>query len=86
MSSITAAEDVTGGDIEGGEQRRRSMPLVVVAAPLGLPERKRQERLGTIECLHLALLVDAQHQGMSGRAHIEADNVAHFVDEQRIGR
>ena len=78
MSSITAAEDVTGGDIEGGEQRRRAMPPVVVVAPLSLPERERQERLGTVERLHLALLVEAQHQGMIGRAHIETDNVAHL--------
>ena len=85
MPSAAAAGHVTGGDIEGGEQGRRAMTLVVMAAPLGLADRERQERLGAIERLHLAFLVDAQNQGVIGRAHVEPDDIAHLVDDQWIG-
>jgi transposase len=53
MSSVAAAEHVAGGDIKRGEQRRRAVALVVVAASLGLAERERQQRLGAIERLDL---------------------------------
>jgi hypothetical protein len=36
--------------------------------------------------LNLALFVDAEHDGPVGRAQIEPDDVAHLLDEERIGR
>ena len=40
---------------------------------------------GSDRAPHLAFFIDAQHQGMVWRAHIEADDVAHLVDKQWIG-
>jgi hypothetical protein len=34
--------------------------------------------------LNLAFLVHAQHQGAVGRVEVEADDIANFVDEQRV--
>jgi len=62
------------------------MPLVVVSATLGLAGPHGQERLGAVQRLDLALLVDAEHQGAIGRVEIELDDVAHLLDEQRVGR
>jgi hypothetical protein len=42
--------------------------------------------LRSVERLDLALLVDAQHEGAVGRRHVEPDDVAHLVHEQRIAR
>ncbi len=39
-----------------------------------------------VERLDLALLVHAQHERPIGRVEIKTDDVAHFVDEQRVGR
>ena len=36
--------------------------------------------------MDLGLLVDAEHQGALGRVEVEADDVAHFLDEERVGR
>jgi len=41
---------------------------------------------GPVEGLNLALFVDAQHQGAIRRRQVEADDVAHFVDEERVAR
>src|ERR1700756_3000539 len=85
MASIALADNLAGGDIEGGEQRRRSMALVIMAAPRRLARAHRQYRLAAVERLDLGLLVHTQHDGMRGRGDIEPDDVAYLGDEVRIG-
>ena len=60
------------------------MALIVVGAPLGDARGQRQERLRAIQRLDLALLVDAQHQGLQRRVQVQPHDVAHLLDEQRI--
>ena len=62
------------------------MTGVVMGAPLDLTRSHRQQRLGAVERLDLRLLVDAQHQSPLWRRQVEADDVAHLLDEQRIVR
>ena len=47
--------------VEGGKQRGRAVPLVVVGHGAGAPLLHRQAGLGAVERLDLALLVDRQH-------------------------
>ena len=75
------ADDLAHLHVECGEQRRRAMALVIVGAPLDLAGAHRQQRLGAVERLDLALLVDAQHQRALRRIEVEADDVAHLLDE-----
>ena len=83
--SLEASSDhLAGGNIEGGEERRRAMPLIVVSAPFSLTWPHRQERLCPIERLDLALFIDAQHQSALGRVEIKPDNVPHLLDEKRV--
>src|SRR5512147_2294202 len=49
------ADDGSGFRVEGGEQRRRPMPLVIMGPSLGLPRPHRQQRLGPIQGLDLRL-------------------------------
>ena len=72
--------------IERGEQRNRAAAFVVVGAPIDLAVTQRQQRLCAVEGLDLIFLVNAEKQGALGRAEVEADDVAHLVDERRIGR
>src|SRR5690606_31848962 len=46
----------------------------------------RQQRLRAIERLNLEFLIDAEDDGTLGRRQVEADNIAHLLHEQRIGR
>ena len=72
--------------VKSGEQRRRSISPIIVRLAFGQTRPQRQDGLRAVERLNLALLIYAQHQGMIGRVHIQAHNVAHFFDQQRIGR
>ncbi len=61
------------------------MAHVVVRDAFDVPQPHRQHRLGTLQGLYLALLVHTQHQRMIRRIQIQADDVAHLLDEERIG-
>src|SRR6266536_2651650 len=60
--------------------------LVVVAAPLRLTGPQGQQRLGAVQRLNLALLVHAEDQSVIRRVHIQAHDIAHFLEEQRVRR
>jgi hypothetical protein len=40
-----------------------------------------QQRWSSIQSLHLAFLVDAEHQGFVGRVPVKADDIVEFFDE-----
>ena len=61
------------------------MPLIIVRTPLGLSGPHRQQGLRAVERLHLAFLIDTQHDSALGRRQVEPDDIAHFLYEQRIG-
>ena len=69
---------VPSSTFERGEQRGRAVPLVVMRHRAGAALLHRQSRLGAVERLDLALLVDRQHDGMRRRIDIEADDVLNF--------
>ena len=80
-----AANDGAVEDIEGGEQCRRAMTLVVVGHRPGAALLHWQAGLGAVERLDLAFFIDREDDGMGGRIDIEADDVAQLVDEARVG-
>ena len=75
VSAVTAAMTC--------EECRCAVALVVVGAPLDLAGTHRQKRLRSIKGLYLALFIDADDQRLLGRIEIEADDVAHLLDERR---
>src|SRR6185437_6788360 len=67
VTLVTFADDES--DIECGEQRSRTVPHVAVRATFGYTRHHRQDRLLAIECLDLALLIDAEDDGAVGRRY-----------------
>ena len=53
------ADDVASGLVQGREERRRPVALVLGRAPRGLPRTQRQHRLGAVQRLDLRFLVHA---------------------------
>ncbi len=82
----TAADHRPVEHAEGGEQGGGAVALVVVRHGLAAPGLDRQPRLGAIERLDLAFLVEREHHGMRRRIEIEVDNVGEFGREGRIAR
>lgn len=72
------------GDVERGEQTGDPVTGVVLGAPFGHAGHHRQDRLGPVEGLDLALLVDTEHDGPLGRVVVQADDVNDLFDEQRV--
>ena len=86
MARPALGEDGAVEQVEGREQRGGAVTTIVVRHALDVAEAHGEERLGAIEGLHLAFLVDAQDQRLVRRVEIEPDHVAQFLDEERVGR
>jgi len=56
--------------VQRREQGRGSMALVIMGLPFGDSWAQRQNRLGAIQSLNLALFVHAQHQGLLWRVQV----------------
>lgn len=85
MAWLASGDDRAVEHVERGKQRSGAVPIVVVGHALDVAQPHRQHRLGALQCLHLALLVHAQHQRLVRRIEIEPDDVAHLLDEERVG-
>src|ERR1700682_2576998 len=59
------------------------MPRRILPPGSALARLQRQARLGPIESLNLALLVDGDDHGVSWRVHVETDDVLDLLGEFR---
>ena len=85
MPGFALRQDLARGDIQGGKQGGSPVANVVVGHPFEVAKANRQERLRSLERLHLALLIDTEHQGLVRRIEIQTDDVMHLVHEEGIG-
>lgn len=84
MACLALGDDFTVSDIECREQRGGAMTHVVVGDPLDVAESHGQHGLSSVERLNLTFLVDAQHHSMIGWIQVQADDVAHLLDEEGV--
>src|SRR5271167_408709 len=84
MALHTSADDLAFEHVEGSEQRRCSVTLVVVGHCAGTAFLHRQAGLGAIEGLDLRLLIDREDDGMGERMDLEPDHIAQLFDELRV--
>ena len=73
-------------DVQSGEKRRGSIAFVVVGHGAETPLLHGQSRLGAVQRLDLAFLIDGQDDGVGGRIDIQPNDIAQFADEVRIVR
>ncbi len=67
VQMIALSQHLAGQHVQGREQGGSAVPLVIVSDTLDVTEAQRQQRLGALQRLHLALLIHAQHQGIVRR-------------------
>ena len=84
MALLALGDELSGGDVEGGEQGGGAVTDVILGDPFDVAQPHRQHRLDVVECLDLGFLVDTQHDGVVGRVEIEADDIAHLLDEEGV--
>jgi len=66
---------------EGRKQRGSAVAFVVVRHSPAAALLQRKARLGAVECLDLAFLVDAQDKGLVWRIEIQPNDVVELLDE-----
>lgn len=78
---LALCEHPAVGDVERCKQCGCAVPDITVGDALDIAEPKRQNWLGTFECLNLALFVDAENHRMIRRIEVEPNNVLYLVDK-----
>ena len=73
--AVALADDGAVQHTQGGEQRRRPVPRVVMRERPAAAFLHREPWLGAVQRLNLTLLVYAQHHGFFGRIHVQPDDV-----------
>jgi hypothetical protein len=86
VPGLALADHLTGGHVQGGEQRGGAVADVVMGDALDVTEAHGQQRLSPVQGLDLRLLVDSEHQRLVRWIQIEADDVADLLHEERILR
>ena len=86
VAMLAFGHDRAGGDVQGGEQRRGAVADVVVGHPFNVAQPHGQHRLCAVQRLHLAFLIDAEHQCLIRRVEIQPHNVPDLLGEIRIRR
>ncbi|SAK73917.1 hypothetical protein AWB83_03673 [Caballeronia ptereochthonis] len=81
MTPVHLADHFASDNVQRSKERGRTVTHVVVSASLGNAWGQRQYGLRAVQCLYLALLVNAQHHRLERRIQVQADNIAHLVDE-----
>ena len=84
MARHAAADDLAFEHAERGEQGRRAMAFAVVREGCAFPPLQRKTRLGPVERLDLAFLVDGDHCRVAGRVHVETDDILKLGGEVGI--
>lgn len=77
-----APDDGSVENVEGGKQGGRAVAFIVMGHRAGAPRLERQARLGPVERLDLAFLVDRQDNGAGRRRDIKADDIVKFLGER----
>ncbi len=85
VARLALGQDLAGGNVQGGEEGGGAVADIAMRHAFDVAQSEGQEGLGALQGLGLALLVDAQDQGMVGRVEIEPDDVADLLDEEGIG-
>src|SRR3977135_2273653 len=80
-----SADDGAVEDVESSEQRGRTVTFVVMGHRSSTARLHWQTRLGAVERLDWALLIDREDDCMGWRIDIKADDVAQLVDKLRVG-
>src|SRR5579863_2974243 len=84
MALHALAEDLALKDIESRKQGSYAMPLVIVGHGAGAAVLHRQPRLGAVQRLNLAFLVDRQHDSVVGRIDVETHDLLELGGKSRI--
>ena len=85
MPRLALGEHLAGGHVEGGEEGGGAVTDVAMRDAFDVSEPKGQQRLGSLQRLGLALLIDAEHHRVVGWVEVESDDIVDLLDEERIG-
>ncbi len=86
MPPMTLTDHYARLHVQGGNQRRRPVTLVIVTSALRLARAHGQQRLRPVQGLNLGLLVNTQNQRPVRGIQVKPYDIPYLVNEQRVFR
>ena len=86
MPRLAGSDDFALRRVDGGEQRGRAVPLVVVGHRAAAATMNRQTLLCAVPGLNLGLLVATEHERMCGWVQVQAHDIPQLLRKVRIIR
>ena len=71
MPWLALGDDLAGGHVQGGKEVGGTVTDVAMRDAFDVSEPEGQERLGSLQRLSLAFLVDAEHHRVVGRVEVD---------------
>src|SRR5216110_12435 len=84
MTLVAVSQDAAGGGVVGRKQGQRAVAYIIVGLSLWQSGPQRQDRLGTLQRLGLALLVDTQHHRLVWRVKVKGSDIAYLLDKHWV--
>lgn len=84
VARLALRDDLPSGDVQGGEERRGSMPDIVVGQRARSTLLEGSARLRPIQRLHLTLFIAAEHDGMLWCGQVKADDILQLFGKERV--
>jgi len=84
MPQHTVTDHFPVEHVEGRKQRGRPVPFVIVCLRPTAPLLHRQSRLGSIQSLSLAFLIDTQNQDLIRRVQIKTHHILQFLNKMLV--
>ncbi len=84
VALLARSNDFTASNVESGEKGCCSMSLVVMGNTFDVTQSHGKHGLSAIKGLDLALLINAQDHRFVRGMKVKANNITHFLDEERV--
>ena len=86
MAGVALADDLAVRDFQRGKKTGGAVSLIVMGLGAAATFFKRQSRLGAVQGLNLALLIDAENQRLLRGIEVKADDVGEFFQKPHVAR
>ncbi len=86
VARVALADDSPFDDLKCRKESGRPVALIVMSEGAAASTLERQSRLSAIQGLNLALLIDAEHDGILRRSEINPDDIGELFQKLRITR
>src|SRR5580658_4970233 len=84
MAGVALAHDLAVRYFQGGKKTGGAVSLIIMGLGAAASFFQRQSRLGAVQGLNLALLIDAENERLLRWIEVKADDIGKFLQKSHV--